>query len=277
MTEAGGGAREKTKERVKPISESSFLINRDLSADDIQKNIKKVVAMSPVAELSGTEFEKSEIPIVDQIESYFKTLNNTVTSKYGLVDLTKKGIKSSIGHGIGRNKAIAFKAVPDVIKSGEIIDYQVNWKNRGYDTAVFAAPIKISSIDYYLAAVVIVEKSRNSYYLHEIALQKKKITQCSRPEPIKTALPAKRYLLYSYYYKKLQNVNRENQESEGQFSIPEKSSDGQKLTDEQREFFRNSKVRDEKGRLLAVYHGTKRAGFTTLNKNKRSFAKKVFF
>ena len=61
-------------------------------------------------------------------------------------------------------------------------------------------------------------------------------------------------------------AQRPNSVTEEQFSIPEKSSDGQKLTDEQSRFFRNSKVRDEKGRLLAVYHGTKRAGFTTFTK-----------
>lgn len=45
--------------------------------------------------------------------------------------------------------------------------------NRGYDTAVFAAPIKIADKDYFMAAVIVVETERNTYYLHEVAIQEK--------------------------------------------------------------------------------------------------------
>ena len=46
----------------------------------------------------------------------------------------------------------------------------------------------------------------------------------------------------------------------------ERDSQGHKLSEEQVEFFKDSKIRDEKGRLLAVYHGTKSAGFTRFTK-----------
>ena len=46
----------------------------------------------------------------------------------------------------------------------------------------------------------------------------------------------------------------------------ERDSRGHKLSEAQIEFFKDSKVRDEKGRLLAVYHGTKHAGFTKFTK-----------
>ena len=46
----------------------------------------------------------------------------------------------------------------------------------------------------------------------------------------------------------------------------ERDSQGHKLSEEQVEFFKDSKIRDEKGRLLAVYHGTKHAGFTKFTK-----------
>lgn len=39
-------------------------------------------------------------------------------------------------------------------------------------------------------------------------------------------------------------------------------SDGNNLSAEQQEFFKNSKVRDENGNLLVMYHGTPSAGFT---------------
>ena len=46
----------------------------------------------------------------------------------------------------------------------------------------------------------------------------------------------------------------------------DRDSQGHKLSEGQVEFFKDSKIRDEKGRLLAVYHGTKSAGFTRFTK-----------
>ncbi len=80
-----------------------------------------------------------------------------------------------MGYGFGRNKAIAFKAVPNVIKHGKIIDVQWNWKDRGMDTVVLAAPIDILNKEYYVGLVVernIANNSQN-YYLHELEIIKR--------------------------------------------------------------------------------------------------------
>ena len=55
------------------------------------------------------------------------------------------------------------------------------------------------------------------------------------------------------------------------FSISDKDSDGNKLTDSQREYFKDSKVVDENGKLMVVYHGTRTPGFTKFNKNFNYF------
>ena len=47
---------------------------------------------------------------------------------------------------------------------------------------------------------------------------------------------------------------------------------GNVLSEEQQEYFKNSKARDEKGRLIAVYHGTPSAGFTVFNKNQNYYS-----
>lgn len=46
------------------------------------------------------------------------------------------------------------------------------------------------------------------------------------------------------------------------YSVEETDSDGNKLSKQQIEFFKDSKVRDEQGRLIPVYHGTPAGGFT---------------
>lgn len=57
------------------------------------------------------------------------------------------------------------------------------------------------------------------------------------------------------------------QEVGGQYSISETDSDGNTLTAEQREFFRDSKVVDENGNLRVVYHGTDQ-DFTVFDRTK---------
>ena len=140
---------------------------------DFTENINNVVNMDSVCDMKGSEFAKGKTDLITQVSNFFDSLGNIVHSKYGDVVLNRTGVKSSLGHGIGRNKAVAFTAVPDVIEHGEIVDYHVNHKGRGYDTAVIAAPVTIDKTPYYMATVIVVEKNKNSYYLHEVALQKK--------------------------------------------------------------------------------------------------------
>ena len=53
---------------------------------------------------------------------------------------------------------------------------------------------------------------------------------------------------------------------EGRKSLPDTDSEGNRLTDAQREYFKDSKVVDSEGRLKEVYHGTNSAGFTVFNR-----------
>ena len=48
-------------------------------------------------------------------------------------------------------------------------------------------------------------------------------------------------------------------------ALPDTDSTGTRLSQEQREFFKDSKVVDDKGRLLKVYHGTPHGEFTIFN------------
>lgn len=48
-------------------------------------------------------------------------------------------------------------------------------------------------------------------------------------------------------------------------------SEGRKLSEGQQEYFKDSKIRDEKGRLVTVYHGTPYGGFTTFKNDLNYF------
>lgn len=190
---------------------------------EIVANIKAVSNMKPVATLSGSEFSKSKTDLVTQVTDYFDEIGGYVNTEYGKIELTKSGVKSSIGHGIGRNKAIAFKAVPDVLKEGKIIDFQKNWKNRGYDTAVFAAPIKIADKDYFIAAVIVVETERNSYYLHEVAIQEKEDNTLFKTGTVKNGTSGK--VLSSPIFTLLQKLQSVKNESENNTEYQSRTAD----------------------------------------------------
>lgn len=143
----------------------------------IMQGISEASNMKPVSKVAGTEFAKGEKDHTTQVTEYFNSMGGVAFNpQLGDVKLTRSGVKSDIAHGIGRKKAAAFTAVPDVIEQGRVIDYQTNWKGRHYDTAIVAAPITIGG-EPYLAGVVLTRNQReNNFYVHEVLLTEKGTT-----------------------------------------------------------------------------------------------------
>src|SRR5690554_2413997 len=98
----------------------------------------------PVSELTGKDFAKSEKSILDQVGDFFKSIGGKVDVEgIGEVVLDRRSAKDSISHGIGRSKASSFKAIPEILTKGQIVDRLTNWKDRGYDSYTISAPITI--------------------------------------------------------------------------------------------------------------------------------------
>ncbi|GHU88313.1 hypothetical protein FACS189476_05210 [Spirochaetia bacterium] len=128
----------------------------------------------PVSRLTGEEFKKSEKDLITQIVEYFDTLGGKVDRVgIGTVILDRRGAKDSVGHKVGRAKVAAFKAVPDIIKYGQIIDSKKNWKCRNYDTYVIDAPISIGGKPYIAEVILTKKKEKTRYYLHEVEIKEK--------------------------------------------------------------------------------------------------------
>ena len=247
------------------------------------ENMKHVTNMQPVSILNGTEFAKGPVDLLTQVTNFFDSLGNSVEHPaIGSVMLLREGVKSSIGHGVGRKKSIAFAALPDIIEKGVIIDAQRNWKGNSFDTVVIAAPIKIGANDEFYAGVVIRRDTHNgkqSYYLHELEVIKKNsmpsktvATQTGRTHGGKTA-PLMSLL------QRLNDVNSLTEKDivshEGKFSL--KDTDGRELSAGQQQFFKDSKVRDANGNLKVMYHGTGEAGFTVFESKYSDDGRSFFF
>jgi hypothetical protein len=142
-----------------------------LSDAEATENKRTVAAMQPVAQLTGDEFAKSAISLDKQVDSYFKGLGYTVNnSDIGVITIDRRGAKDSLSHGIGRKKAAAFAAVPNVLSVGRVVSESENWKGRNYDSFIIAAPITISGKPHFMGAVVIKNENNQRFYLHEVAL-----------------------------------------------------------------------------------------------------------
>lgn len=129
----------------------------------------------PVSELTGKEFAKSDKSILDQVGDFFKSIGGKVDVKgIGQVVLDRRSVKDSLSHGIGRSKASAFKAIPEILTKGQIVNRQTNWKDRGYGSYTISAPITINGERFVAFAIVneATEQGNHRFYLHEVVLQK---------------------------------------------------------------------------------------------------------
>ncbi len=149
---------------------------------------RKFLDGKPVATLKGTEFSKADAPLVDRVASWFTKHHQGAVNVPGVgrVLLNKRSVKDSIAHGLSREKATAFAAIPDVLTKGMIVERQENWKNRGYDSVSIVAPVRMGGKDYAALAVVRQDVNSNRFYLHEVALKEKLQRDAFKTEALTT-------------------------------------------------------------------------------------------
>ncbi len=133
--------------------------------EQIEENYQAVREMEPVAELTGEEFAKDKGTLKEQVSAFYNSIGNMAYNDVvGEVILNDRARRADLAHGLSRDKAAAFRAVPDVIKNGHVLFYGAV---DGDMRAVIGARIKIKGEDYYeLCAAQI--RDKNHMYLHEV-------------------------------------------------------------------------------------------------------------
>lgn len=128
--------------------------------------------------LNGTEpvstVSSKAIPFVEgrtmaeKARKMFEAIKGVVSRRgFGDIDINGRSVKDDLSHGVGGAKAAVIPAIPEVLRRGQQIDFQQNWKGRPYDGYVFAAPVTMDGETAYVAAVV-KRTSKNRFYLHEV-------------------------------------------------------------------------------------------------------------
>ena len=142
----------------------------------------------PVVILTGDEFSKKEgITLTQQVIEYYNSIGGiAVSPDYGEIILDKQSVEDDFAHGVGRIKAIAYAAVPDIIEKGIIILPLGNHKqNEKTLSAMIAAPLVIG-MDEYIGVVVIRQyvSGNKKLYVHEVFLKRKLLDGSSNPAHI---------------------------------------------------------------------------------------------
>lgn len=146
----------------------------------------------------------------------------------GDVILDKASVRDSLAHG-GANlyKSAAFEVAKDVIEKGYLIFNDVN---KGRDSYYFAAPINIDGVPNIVVALVHKRENGNHFYLHSVGTKESLLgNRVSGMSKVKPSAPSTTYP--RDYLQALQNI----------FNVKPKDV---------------SKVVDENGEPLVVYHGT---------------------
>ena len=211
-----GGKTNLTNEDWKFINENPKLFEnwRYLAA------FKFATEGKPITELTGNEFQKvQDESIVTRVLDYYTDLyNNEVKrNEIGIVILDKEGIKDSLAHGMSRLKASAYAAVPKVIESGIIYNYENNWKNRNYDTCVVIAPVNIDGKVFAEEVVLKKRPNKTGFYLHEVELKEKLLEMFKTPTE---RSKSKSYSIIARHFDKVKNCNvilNENYEPSKEF------------------------------------------------------------
>lgn len=132
-------------------------------------NVGSLESMQPVTKLRGTELNDRTVKPDQQIRNFFRTIGGKIfRSGLGDVSLGEYGVGGVLNHRpLNRAKMLSLAAVPDVIQSGRQISYTENWKERGYKSYIFAAPVVVGKDTVYVAAVVD-QRPDNKFYLSEM-------------------------------------------------------------------------------------------------------------
>lgn len=244
--------------KVKIVKMSAKESKGDSIRMQIERNLGELNKMTPVANVNTRGYEgKSDKQIIDAVMANFKKRGYGIDRKgFGFISLEEKYINRSLNYLNTEAEYAAFDVLPQVLKNGKEIRDDEH-KGRGHNTVTFAAPVVINGKPGIVGAVVMRTKG-NRYKTHRIVMpdgsqyifeqEKTEVTTSGMTEEklngegpdIASAVDNR--------------ITHSDENSNKKFSL--KDSDGNKLTQEQAEYFKDSKVRDENGDLLILYHQT---------------------
>lgn len=97
--------------------------------------------------------------------------NEVETPTLGKVEGIHKGVKGSMAHGFGRDKAEAVAAIPDLLKAGILIESEAYPENPNLTGHFLAQELKMGDRDFTAVLLVREDSNGKRFYLHEAFLK----------------------------------------------------------------------------------------------------------
>ncbi len=153
-------------------SKSALESNPNSNAYVLASSIPLLQNSEVVKHLTGEELNDASKPLDQQISDLFASVGNVAHREgFGKVELNRYGVDGIINHKPNRSKVLGVAAIKEVIEKGYIIKTNLNWKGRGYDSYMIAAPVGLGDATVYVAAVVNRDQGTNKFYLDEVVDQ----------------------------------------------------------------------------------------------------------
>lgn len=153
-------------------SKSALESNPNSNAYVLASSIPLLQNSEVVKHLTGEELNDASKPLDQQISDLFASVGNVAHREgFGEVELNRYGVDGIINHKPNRSKVLGVAAIKEVIEKGYIIKTNLNWKGRGYDSYMIAAPVGLGDATVYVAAVVNRDQGTNKFYLDEVVDQ----------------------------------------------------------------------------------------------------------
>lgn len=179
-----------------------------------------------------------------------------VNPELGAVALNHHAVRDSMGHGMNPFKAEAFAAVPTVIEKGVVVH---SGRKGDQDSFWISAPVRIQGKDDIVTALVRRDANTQRMYLHSVATKEYLLNPRVSRAPTKVG-----ELTGSSDSADVESVLRDLLN----FKLDNKASRAPATgTEAFKKWFGDSKVVDDKGQPMVVYHGTSDK-FTTFNMKK---------
>ena len=175
---------------------------------------------------------------------------------FGHIILREDEVTGSLKYLYTDGEFAAFKALPQVLKRGRVIDEHIDHKKRKIDTVTIAAPVVINGTSGYMAAAVKVG-GKNRYHVHRILMPDGSEFEFNKKtEPTGAGMTTSKGRQGSAISPvSNKSISETDKKSNEKYSIKEDSNDNS-LSERQREYFKDSKVRDKDGKLMVLYHQT---------------------
>ena len=271
--------------------------NNLYNGTEVEENTKNSVTLGKFADVdinSNEKLEKYGIPNTARTLNDFVNVQKRVISTLDndnffnqnnknivvnadtdiVVAITKDGIRETLSSGkryfslprkIKTAKIAVIDNLPDMIRYAEVVnENEKNYHSKeGSSFLVLSHPAIVDGENYNVEIKIKKTPVENKFYIHNMTLQNKNETVAlNAKDKISRGLNSNELSRTDNIANNASNVNN----NETKFSL-DVDSDGNKLTQQQAEYFKNSKVRDEDGNLLKVYHGTSES-FTVFDKTK---------